>query len=146
MLAAMRAISVLVVFLAVTLAFGQITTPKKGSADRTAMMNALRIPIQKDIGQKVQFKVDSLKMLGNWAFMKGAPIRPDGKEIDYSHTQYAEAVKAGAFGYGVFALFKKTRGKWNVVKYSLGASDVPYVTWWRDYGAPKAIFDITEGG
>jgi hypothetical protein len=117
----------------------QVSSPKKGSPVRTAILDAVRVPVQRDLKQKVQFKVDLLKVHGNWAFMKGLPQRPDGKQIDYSKTKYAEAVSEGAFGYSVCALLKKKGDRWSIVKYVLGASDVPYTMWWKNYGAPKAI-------
>lgn len=142
----MRLITTLIACLAFTPTFAQVTTPRIGSPERTAMMDALRIPIERDLKQRIQFKIESIRRQGNWAFLKGMPLRQDGKKIDYSKTRYAEAVKQGAFGYGVCALFKKTGKTWKVAKYVLGASDVPYTTWWKQFGAPKAIFDVTEGG
>jgi hypothetical protein len=141
----MRPILIVLTCLVASLVLGQ-TTPKMGSPERKALMDAIRGPVQKDIGQKVQFKVDWLKVQGNWAFLKGKPVQANGKDIDYHGTKYEEAVKAGAFGYGIDCLYRRTGGAWKVVKYVLGASDVPYTMWWKEFGAPKKIFDLTEGG
>lgn len=141
----MRLPVVLTGLLLVAVALGQ-STPAAGSPERKALMDAIRVPIQRDIGQKVQFKVDWLKVQGNWAFLKGKPIQPGGSDIDYSRTKYAQEVKDGVFGYGVQCLFKKKGSKWTVAKYVLGASDVPYTMWWKEFGAPKKIFDVSENG
>jgi hypothetical protein len=48
--------------------------------------------------------------------------------------------KDGAFGGLVIALFKKAKGRWTVSRYSFGASDVPWVGWAKETGAPKSVF------
>ena len=139
----MRLLLITFAVFAFVLSFGQVSTPKQGSKIRTAIMDAIRVPTERDLKQKVVFKVDLLRVEGVWAFTRTVPQQPNGKPIDFSKTQYAEASAHGAFGNGVIALLKKKGDKWTVVKYSLGATDVPYVSWWKDFGAPKAIFDYT---
>lgn len=119
-------------------------TPEKGSAERTAVLNALRVPVEKELKQKIQFSIDHFKVQGNWAFLSGAPQNLSGERPDYSKTEYKEAIEAGAFDNNFFALLKKTGGKWKVTTYAIGCTDVCYATWWRDYKAPKAIFPYTE--
>ena len=72
--------------------------------------------------------------------MKGVPQRPGGGAMDYRGTGYQEAIDAGAFDDGIVALLRKRGGKWQVVKYVIGATDVPYVEWDKEYRAPAAIF------
>jgi hypothetical protein len=141
----MRAYAILVLCVLTVAAFAQVTTPKMGSADRTAMMNALRVPIEKAVKQKVQFKVNYLKMSNGWAFMKGIPQQKGGKPINYRKTPFQEDIDAGAFDDWVCALFHKKNGKWVLVTHVLGATDVPYVTWPDDYHAPRGIFDMPRG-
>lgn len=118
------------------------STPKRGSAERTAILNALRTPVQKELGLKVQFKVDWLKLQGSWAFLRGVPQRADGGKIDYRKTKYKEQIEAGVFDNWICALLRKRNGKWAVVTYVIGATDVAYEPWPQQYGAPKAIFDL----
>ncbi|HVK03781.1 MAG TPA: hypothetical protein VM490_09910 [Armatimonadaceae bacterium] len=117
-----------------------VRTPKPGSAERKALMDALRVPIEKKLKRPVIFKVDVLKVQGNWAFLRGAPLQKNGKPMDYRGTVYAEAIKEGAFDDSVCALFKRERGKWKLVTHALGNTDVAWDTWDEDYGAPPAIF------
>ncbi|MCU1290074.1 MAG: hypothetical protein JWN60_2303, partial [Acidobacteria bacterium] len=50
--------------------FAQKTyTPAKGSAERAAILNALRVPVEKALKQKIQFAVNEFKVQGNWAFL-----------------------------------------------------------------------------
>jgi hypothetical protein len=119
----------------------QTTTPAAGSAERKAIADALRAPVERELKQKVIFKVDHLKLQNGWAFLRGVPQRPGGGEVDYGSTAYNEAIKEGMFDDGIVALLRKKAGKWQVVKYVIGAADVPYVTWDKDYKAPAAIFN-----
>lgn len=122
----------------------KIYTPEKGSAERTAILNALRAPVEKDLKQKIQFSVNEFRSSGAWAFLSGEPQTLAGERPDYRNTKYREAVEADMFDNNFFALLKKTGGKWRVVTYAIGCTDVCYATWWKDYRAPKAIFPYTE--
>jgi hypothetical protein len=119
---------------------GGTTTPAPGSPERKAIADALRAPVERELKQKVIFKIDRLKVQNGWAFLSGVPQRPDGGKVDYSSTPYKEAIKEGAFDDSIVALLRRKAGKWQVVKYVIGATDVPYVTWDKDYKAPSAIF------
>jgi len=119
-------------------------TPEKGSPERKAILDALRIPVERDLKQKIVFVADDFKVLGNWAFVGGRPQGPDGETPDYSRTQYADQVDSGAFDNNLFALLKKTGGKWKVTTYAIGCTDVCYADWWRRYRAPKGVFPYTE--
>ena len=117
-------------------------TPDRGSPERKAILDALRVPIEKQLKQSVIFKIDHLKVQSDWAFVLGQPQQPDGSRVDYSGTVYQEAVDAGAFDDGVIGLLRNTNGKWRVVQYVIGATDVPYVDWDKKYRAPRAIFKL----
>jgi len=121
-----------------------VHTPEKGSAERKAIMDALRIPVEKELKQKIIFSVDHFSVLGNWAFLSGEPQNESGGKPNYRKTKYWEAIDAGAFDNNFFALLKKTGGKWKVTTYAIGCTDVCYLDWWKQYKAPKAIFPYTE--
>jgi hypothetical protein len=114
--------------------------PEKGSVERKAIADALRAPVEKRLKQPVIFKIDHLKVQNNWAFLNGRPQKSDGSAIDYTNTVYQDAVDSGAFDDGIVALLRKVNGKWTVVQYVIGATDVPYVDWDKKYRAPKGIF------
>ena len=119
-------------------------TPAPGSAERKTIADALRAPVEKELGQKVVFKIDHLKASGDWAFLRGVPRRPDGAALDYAGTPYQTAVEEGAFDDGIVALLRKRKGRWQVVQFVIGATDVPYVDWDKKYRAPSAIFGLDE--
>jgi hypothetical protein len=116
-------------------------TPERGSDERKAIMDALRVPVEKKLHQQVIFKADHLKVQSDWAFLIGKPQRLDGTPVDYSGTVYKDAVDAGAFDDGIVALLHEVSGKWRVVQFVIGATDVPFVDWDKKYHAPKAIFE-----
>lgn len=138
-------LAISILFVLAFSAFGQkIYTPEKGSAERTVILDALRVPVEKELKQKIIFNIENFNVSGNWAFISGDPQGVDGNKPNYKKTPYQEAIEAGMFDNNFFALLKKTGGKWKVVTHAIGCTDVCYVTWWKDYKAPKAIFPYTE--
>lgn len=123
---------------------GAAYTPAPNSPERVALMDTLRPVVSRDLEQKVIFVVDLLRVQGNWAFMRGKPRRPSGGRIDYRKTKYRDDFKAGMFEDQVYALFQRAGSGWKVVKWGIGNTDVPYGGFWKEFGAPKAIFDYTE--
>jgi hypothetical protein len=121
-----------------------VHTPSKGSAERTAILNALRTPVEKELKQKIVFNVEHFNVSGNWAFISGEPQNSTGGRPNYRGTPYQKAVSADMFDNNFFALLKKTGGKWKVVTRAIGCTDVCYLDWWSKYKAPKAIFPYTE--
>src|SRR5215216_1223901 len=115
-------------------------TPKAGSAERKAIMDSLRVPVLKRLQKPVVFKVDHLKVQLGWAFMRGVPQQPDGKPMDYTGTGYEQAKKDGIFDDWICALLRKRGGKWEVVKFVIGATDVVYIGWDEEFKAPAEIF------
>lgn len=121
-----------------------VYTPEKGSPERKAILDALRIPVERDLKQKIVFAADNFNVSGSWAFVSGNPQNTSGGQPDYRNTKYWEALDSGAFDNNFFALLRKTAGKWRVTTYAIGCTDVCYVDWWRRYKAPKGIFPYTE--
>lgn len=137
--------SFLVVSILATVSFAQkVYTPEKGSVERTAILAALRVPVEKELKQKIQFSVENFKSNGTWAFLSGDPQNMNGGKPNYKGTEYQEAINADMFDNNFFALLKKTGGKWKVVTYAIGCTDVCYLDWWKKYKAPKAVFPYTE--
>lgn len=131
----------IIALFSVSSAFAQsVHTPEKGSAERTEIFNTLRVPVEKNLKQKIQFSAQTFNVQGNWAFIFGDLQNSSGGKPNYKGTQYQEAIDNGAFDDNFQALLKKQGGKWRVVKYQLGCTDVCWLPWKDDYKAPKAIF------
>jgi hypothetical protein len=115
-------------------------TPAADSAERNTIMDAVRKPVVKALGQRVVFVVAQLKVRGNWAFLEAEPQQPDGRPVDWTIGAYADAVANDMCGGYVHALLIKTDGRWRVREHVICATDVPYVTWGDEFGAPGVLF------
>jgi hypothetical protein len=135
---------ILVITAVGTAAAQTVRTPEKGSTERKAILDALRIPVERELKQKIVFAADHFNVAGNWTFLGGQPQNASGGQPDYAGTPYQEAKDADMFDNNFFAILKKTGTKWKVVTYAIGCTDVCYADWWRRYKAPKAIFPYTE--
>ena len=114
--------------------------PASGSAERKAILAALRGPVERDLKQKIAFNADHFRVSGNWAFVSGSPQTPAGGRPNYSRTRYRDAVDAGAFDNNFFALLHRTGGRWKLVTYAIGCTDVCWLDWPAKRRAPKSIF------
>lgn len=132
----------LCLFAAILASAQGVYTPDKGSPERKAILDALRIPVERDLKQKIVFVADDFKVQGSWAFVGGRPTTPKGDAPDLKNTKWAGL--EDVFDDNFFGLLRKRAGKWRVVTYALGCTDVCYVDWWRKHQAPKAIFPYTE--
>lgn len=130
------------VIAAVLFAFTQSATytPKPGSPERKQIMDALRAPVEKSLKKSAEFKVDHLKVKSGWAFMRGVPQQPGGMKMDYKGTEYQSAIEDGVFDDWICALLKKENGKWKVVRYVIGATDVVFDGWDKEFGIGPEIF------
>ncbi|QQS31946.1 MAG: hypothetical protein IPM50_09665 [Acidobacteriota bacterium] len=122
----------------------KVYTPERGSAERKAILDALRVPVERDLKQKIVFNTEYFNVSANWAFLGGDPQTPEGGKPNYRGTRYWEAVRADMFDNNFFTVLRKTGGRWRVVTYAIGCTDVCYADWWRRHRAPKAIFPYTE--
>ena len=114
-------------------------TPPAGSPERKAIMDVLRVPVERDLRQKVVFKVQHLRIVGPWALARVVPIRPDGGEIDYRRTKYRDELEEGAFDGEGEALLRKEGSTWRLLEWRFGASDTEVDIWFEKYGAPAAL-------
>jgi hypothetical protein len=125
-----------------TTAHAQATdTPAENSPESAAILKALSVPVSKDLKQEITFSTEKLKVEGNWAFVSGQAKNAEGGAPNWKLTKYQEFIKSGDFEDNLFALLKKTNGKWRVVTYMMNCHDVCYLDWDKRYKAPKAIIE-----
>lgn len=99
-------------------------TPKPGSPERVAICDALRVYVEKQhamapLKKKIVFKIDTIKVNGNYAFFDGVPLYADGTAALY------DSLPDMAY---VF-LLRKVSGRWTVLADFCG-TDVPDKAWW----------------
>jgi hypothetical protein len=115
-------------------------TPEPNSLERKAITNALRLPVEKELKQRVVFRLQHLKVQKGWAYLEGVPQQPDGKPVNYRNTRHQAAIDLGAFDDGILALLRKEKGEWRVVICAIGSTDYPAPAWQQKYKAPRTIF------
>jgi hypothetical protein len=114
-------------------------TPAPGTEERAAIMDALRGPAEKELKQRVIFKVDTLRVAGDWAYARVSPTRPNGEEIDFSKTKYRKQVELGMFDPQGEALLRLDDDGWTVLEWAFGGTDVASVDWPDKYRMPKSL-------
>lgn len=136
-------ISFSVLMLLAVSAVGQnVYEPQRGSAERKAILDTIRVPVESDMKQKIVFVTSEFRVQGTWAFVGGTLQSPDGGQPDLRGTAWAE--ESDFFENNFFALVRKTGSRWRVTTHAIGCTDVCYADWWRRYRAPKAVFPYTE--
>lgn len=116
-------------------------TPAPGTEERAAIMDALRIPAEKELKQRVIFKVDRLRVAGDWAYARVSPTKPNGDDIDFSKTKYRKQVELGAFDPQGEALLRLEEDGWTVLEWAFGGTDVASAAWGDKYRFPQSLLD-----
>lgn len=132
---------------AIVVAQSSVVKPAPGTALRKAVLDGLRPSIEKDLKQKVIFKVETIRVYDGWAFVHVFPIQPNGREIDFRKTKYREALDMGVFdGSSTYALLRKVGSKWVVKTFAIGPTDVVWSNWYEPpYNAPKKVLPPLGG-
>ena len=93
-----------------------------GSAQRRAILGALRPAIVRDLRSPVEFVVQRIGVEDGWALVVADPQRPGGGAIDARHLPYFE----DRDGLTVYALLRFARGRWTLHDHVVGPTDVWY--------------------
>jgi hypothetical protein len=108
---------------------GAWTEPARGSATRSALMDALRPHAEWLLGAPVEFYVHEMRVQGGIAFASVYPQRPGGAEINLRHTPAfgrGEISPDDMEGVGMQALYMLSGQTWVAVHWAIGATDVWY--------------------
>ncbi|NAZ36042.1 hypothetical protein [Rubellimicrobium sp. CFH 75288] len=104
------------------------TEPARGSAERRALMDALRPQAEALFGPPVEFVVDELRVAGDVAFAAVTAQRPGGGAIAIHETPGWRSgyFMEDAHWFGGQALLRRSGAGWVAVESVFGATDV----WW----------------
>jgi hypothetical protein len=119
---------------------GAVQTPAAGSAERKALLDTVRPPLEKRLHQPVMFVVDHLRVAGDWAFLEAQMQSAGGKSLSYAGTEFEEAAKAGVKSDIYAALLQRNGTQWTVKAEAIGPTDVAWANWSQAYGAPESVF------
>ena len=106
---------------------GATTSPP----ERKAVLDALRPAVEQRLGSNVEFVVQVIRVEDSWAFVMADPQRKGGKPIDGNRI-FGEDFE-NMDGLRVDAVLQLKGGRWKVVDYGIGATDV----WYCDVGPKK---------
>ncbi len=109
-------------------------SPKPGSKERKAILNALRVPVQKEAKQTVLFYAVNMKVEKGWAFVDCLVKDKTGKKYVLGELETS-------------ALMRKINGRWKVLHWgTAGDIGVTCEAAKKYPQAPKAIFGAVLGG
>ena len=120
-----------------------VYTPRPGTTERAQIVRALRVAVAPDLGATVgpvKFVISRLSVQGDWAFLAATPQQLNGRPFDYGGTKYEAMIEDGTFDDWLCALLRRQQGRWDVIAFEIGATDVPYAGWSEQYHAPPKIF------
>ena len=100
--------------------------------ERKAVLDALRPAVERKLGPNVEFVVQVIRVEDGWAFVMADPQRKGGKPIDGKRV-FGEDFE-NMDGLRVDAVLQLKNGRWKVVDFGIGATDV----WYCDVG-PKRL-------
>ena len=106
----------------------QVHEPQPGSAERRALMDAIRPLVVAQVGPPVEFVVREIRVVEQYAFVAVEPQRPGGRPIDFTHLD-----DGMMDGLHTEAVLINRSGRWLVVTHSIGSTDVWYVALCGDY-------------
>jgi hypothetical protein len=124
----------------ISTAAGQVTTPPPGSPLRAAILDALRPAIEAEIGPPVEFKVSTIHVWREWAYVAARPQRRGGQPIDWRRTKYREAFENDAMSDLVLGLMRRSGSGWQRVGYFIGPTDAAWEEWATKYRLPRELF------
>lgn len=108
--------------------------------ERSAILDAARVPVASRLGKPIRFKVTHLEKLGEWAFLIAEMQDRGGAPLSYAGTRYADDAAHGVKSRDYVALLKAANGRWQVVEQAIGPTDVIWADWGAKHRVPAAIF------
>jgi hypothetical protein len=122
------------------IARAEVVLPAPGSALRKQVLDALRPAVMHEIGGEIEFVVNELRVLAQWAYVNARPQRPGGQPIDWRATKYRRDWEQDMMSDLVLALLRRQGESWQVIKCVIGPTDVVWEDWIRSYNLPRALF------
>jgi hypothetical protein len=101
-----------------------IHTPARGSAERRAILDALRPSMEAKFRSRIEFVPSVLCVQGTWALVFADGQRPGGGELPWRNAMDPEWHETG--GHEISAVLRFRNGRWNLVESAIGATDVWY--------------------
>ncbi|HEX8237181.1 MAG TPA: hypothetical protein VF600_14580 [Abditibacteriaceae bacterium] len=109
---------------------GPTYTPKAGSAERKAILDALRKPVSKKVKTPVIFELGYFKVHDGWAMVSGSALKANG-------TRFGDEYLWGE----ITALLRKEKKSWRVLQWGFASDTSVFDEARKKYPhAPRSIF------
>lgn len=112
----------------------------RSSPERKAILDVVRVPVERRLGIKVIFEVERLAVFGDWAFAEVHPRTEAGGRIDYRRTRYARDYVPDLDSDLVLTLLRRSGASWAVVQEAFLPTDVAWEEWVKSYKLPRRLF------
>lgn len=113
-----------------------------GDPDRRAILDALRVALERELQQSVKFEVSTISAASSFAAVQADAVNPNGGHIDYSRTPKYAAYAEETGGYlDLSALLHRENGQWRVSAWTVGASEDFNDACVSQFHAPAEIWD-----
>lgn len=125
------------------LAAADFYEPQRGTAERKAVLDAMRVFAEEELGAPVEFVVYQMRVSGDQGFAAVYAQRPGGGEINLYNTPGFIAGRLDPEmmdGSSMQALLRKSGRTWVAVHWAIGPTDV-----WFAYGPFCRRYDRVIG-
>lgn len=112
----------------------------RGAPERKAILDVVRMPVERRLGIKVIFEVQRLAIVGDWAFAEVRPRTEAGGRIDYRRTRYARDYVPDLDSDLVLTLLRRSGASWTIVQEAFLPTDVVWEEWVKTYRLPRRLF------
>jgi hypothetical protein len=119
---------------------GDVHEPAKGSPERAAILDAIRPTIEAQMFGPVEFKIDTMRTDGDWAFVMADPQRPGGKPVDPETTAFAGR-EDEMDGLTVLGLARLVKDRWVHIDDIIGPMDAAQTAWIKNCRVPEAVIN-----
>jgi len=92
---------------------------EKGSNERKIILDTVRPMVERLLNPPVTFQVETIRVAGDYAFLRMTPIRPTGDEIDTATTN----LKNKNSGVLTQIVLQKNGGNWTLLDGDIGSSN-----------------------
>jgi hypothetical protein len=108
---------------------------EKGSPDRKMILDTVRPMVERLLNPPVTFQVETIRIAGDYAYLRMTPIRPTGDSIDTSQTNLTNK------NVGVLTqiVLKRDGGTWKLQDGSIGTNAKWGLQFCNNY--PRGLFD-----
>lgn len=113
--------------------------PPPGSPLRKAVLDAMRVRTEQDLGPPIQYLIKGMNVEGNIAFVAAEPQRMNGQKIDWRRFPFYQTMEAGGMSDEVAALLRFEGGAWRVEEYAFGFTDVVWIDWPTKHRFPERL-------